>query len=278
MQLTIQWYPRVVNILWRAECRCGESAVREGSKIRSKAAEHLLAMHSGINIAKFMPPSAFLINQRFFGIFVEYLKFFLVFPQFILRAVAFAKLFFAYSALFYPPHVYAKILSVAYLHTILADIFLSFLAFRSAAFSQLPMKGAAVSDAFPPSVKKPPKGESMSIPNRQIPDSITTITTRHLAAMAPATAAAAPPADRAVMRAVRPDGTHRASRLLRPSQPTARPFSCFFRDMLCAFYDSGRNFSRHSTSKHALMPVLPGRRLPGSPSARRISGILPPML
>lgn len=73
MQLTIQWYPRVVNILWRAECRCGKSAVREGSKIRSKAAEHLLAMHSGINIAKFMPPSAFLINQRFFGIFVEYL-------------------------------------------------------------------------------------------------------------------------------------------------------------------------------------------------------------
>ena len=24
MQLTIQWYPRVVNILWRAECRCGK--------------------------------------------------------------------------------------------------------------------------------------------------------------------------------------------------------------------------------------------------------------
>ena len=118
MQLTIQWYPRVANFLWRAECRCGKSAVREGSKIRSKAAEHLLAMHSGINIGKFMPLCAFLINQRFWGIFVEYLKFFLVFQQFILRAVAFAKLFFAYSALFYPPHVYAKILSVAYLHTI----------------------------------------------------------------------------------------------------------------------------------------------------------------
>lgn len=35
-------------------------------------------------------------------------EFFLVFPQFILITVAFAKLFFTYSSLFYLPHVYAK--------------------------------------------------------------------------------------------------------------------------------------------------------------------------
>ena len=52
MQLTTQWYLRIVNILWCAECCCGKPTVQEGNKIHSKAAEYLLAMHTGFNNSK----------------------------------------------------------------------------------------------------------------------------------------------------------------------------------------------------------------------------------
>ena len=81
---------------------------------------------------------------------------------------------------------------------------------------------------------------------------------RHLSAIAPA--AAVSPAGHAVM-AVRPNGTYRGFRLLRPSLPTVRPFPCFFRICSALFITLAATFSA-AQSKHALTPVLPDRDAP----------------
>lgn len=118
-----------------------------------------------------------------------------------------------------------KNLAVAYLRTILVDIFFHSWLFSPPHFLNCPWRMPRCPMHFRHPGRSRRRASQRVIPTDK---SLTALPRlhRHLSAIAPA--AAVSPAGHAVI-AIRPNGTYRGFRLLRPPLPTVRPFPCFFR-------------------------------------------------